>query len=97
MTCSDLGFESIPLTAVWGIHWREVRIRAGSQTGTLAVTQKRHGSGSHQADSSAGIETCLDFRYILKIKQIKFVDGVDVKCKRKRGVTILLLYNMDEP
>ena len=44
------------------------------------------GGALRQGGSSAGSETCLDYRYILKVEVTEVVHELDVGCEKKRKV-----------
>lgn len=58
--------------------------KSGRQTETVTAKQKIWGSFYIQGSRSGGIVTCSDDRNVLKTESIEFLDGVNVRCERKR-------------
>lgn len=58
--------------------------KAGRQTETVTAKQKIWGSFYIQGSGSGGIVKCSDDRNVLKTESIAFLDGVNVRCERKR-------------
>lgn len=52
----------------------------------------RGDDGFDQDDSSGGDEKMIDFRYILKLEVIDFVDKLDVEYKKKFKSRMILMF-----